>query len=158
MNMSPNSKARTRLVRVTCILALGTLACLPMLRHNGPEFAQVATPAGTPVAAPTVAATHTAIPFDPKTATHGQVIAQGLAIFDISPAIWRVTEITVPSVGDAGSITGDVSFMLQTAGFSVVRNDVTSKRALLGPGEAYFYSGGDPYTTRAGGSEPSLGW
>ncbi len=78
-----------------------------------------------------------------------QVIAQGLAIFDTEPAIWRVTELTPPSAEDAASFTGDVSFTLQIAGATVIRNEVTVKRARLEPGEAYFMSAGDPYTRYA---------
>ncbi|HEY8445575.1 MAG TPA: hypothetical protein VIL01_00550 [Thermomicrobiales bacterium] len=81
--------------------------------------------------------------------TREQVIAQGLAIFDTEPAIWRVTEIEPPSEEDAASFVGDVSFTLQISGATVIRNDVTLKRARLEPGEAYFMSAGDPYTRYA---------
>jgi len=141
--------------RIAVAALLVAVSVIPMF-SAGTTFAQNATPVGEE----TPAATATTAPesFDPATATHEQVIAQGLAIFDVAPAIWRVVEISVPGEADAESLTGDVAFGLQLTGVSVIRNDVTSKRALIEPGEAYFYSGGDPYTTRAGGSGGSTIW
>lgn len=146
--------------RLSAAAMLAVVAALPALGGAG-VYAQNASPVAedeeaTPVA--TVVPSPTPEEFDPETATHEQVIAQGLAIFDVAPAIWRVTEIEVPRAGDAESFSGDISFTLQMQGLSVIRNDVTSKRALLGPGEAYFMSAVDPYTRRAGGSDPSIAW
>lgn len=143
--------------RLTVVALLFVVAGLPLA---GGARAQDATPvtgeAATPVA--TMAPSPTPEPFDPDTATHEQVIAQGLAIFDVEPAVWRVTEIEVPRAGNAESFAGDISFTLQMQGVSVIRNDLTAKRALIGPGEAYFMSAADPYTRRAGGSSPSIAW
>lgn len=41
---------------------------------------------------------------------------------------------------------------------SVIRNDITNKRARLEPGEAYFMSADDPYTRRAEGERTSRAW
>lgn len=108
------------------------------------------TPAPTPAPPPAEG---------PVAASHEEVIAQGLAIFDVAPAVWRVTEIAVPSAESAASfITGDVSFTLQISGASVISNDLSGKRARLGPGEAYFMSAGDPYTRVADGPDASRAW
>jgi hypothetical protein len=74
-----------------------------------------------------------------------EVIAQGLAIFDVEPAIWRVVEITPVPFDEAEAVTGNVSFTLQMEGVTIIRNEVTLKRARLETGEAYFFSAGDPY-------------
>lgn len=146
------------------IAAVALLALLPLAGRVAPAYAQNATPAAaTPAArasATPTAAPRTPVPFDEQTATHAQVIAHGLAIFDVTPAIWRVTEIDVPRGNDAQSVSGDISFTLQMEGRSVIRNDVTAKRALLNPGDAYFMSADDPYTRRAGGraTDPSRAW
>jgi len=148
------------------VAMLMTTALIPMVGRVGPVDAQNATPVASatakPVASPTAQATNppSASPtaFDPDTSTHEQVVAQGLAIFDITPAIWRVTEVEMPDEADAESIARDASFLIQMEGTTVVRNDVTTKRALLEPGEAYFMSGGDAYTARAGGTSRSLAW
>lgn len=145
--------------RFAAAVMLIAVAALPVI-GGGQAIAQNATPVpdeeATPVA--TAVPSPTAAAFDPESATHEQVIAQGLAIFDVVPAIWRVTQIEVPRAGDAESLSGDISFTLQMQGLSVIRNDVTAKRALLGPGEAYFMSAEDPYTRRAGGNSPSIAW
>lgn len=141
--------------RLALVAVLAALIGLPIAGIAAQNATPVATPEAveTPVPIPTPAA------FDPNTATHEQVIAQGLAIFDVAPAIWRVTEIQVPRGSDAESfVAADVSFTLQMQGLSVIRNDITSKRALIAAGEAYFLSAGDPYTRRAGGSAPSTAW
>ena len=88
----------------------------------------------------------------------GQVIAHGLAFLPEEPAVWRVREVTPPPAEEAESVAGDFSFILQRSGVSVVRNDVTGKRARLEPGEAYFRSADDPYTVRAEGAAPSAIW
>jgi hypothetical protein len=86
------------------------------------------------------------------------VIAQGLAIFDIEPAIWRVVEIEPALFDDAEEVTGDVSFTLQMAGVTIIRNNVTLKRARLEPGEAYFFSADDPYLRYSLSGTESRAW
>jgi hypothetical protein len=48
-------------------------------------------------------------------------------------------------------------FFLQREGDTIVRNDITGKRAKLEPGDAYFTSAGDPYTAYAGGGS-AMAW
>ncbi|MCC6791756.1 MAG: hypothetical protein IT336_08730, partial [Thermomicrobiales bacterium] len=80
--------------RLSAAAMLTVVAAAPLLAGGAPAFAQNASPVpeddATPVA--TAAPSPTVAAFDPETATHAQVIAQGLAIFDVEPAIWRVTE------------------------------------------------------------------
>ena len=162
------SSLTTRWRAIASIAMVVVIAMLPLLskthsvgRRTGRPTSKATPEAAVtkaPTTAPTPAATSTPEPFNPDTASHDQVIAQGLAIFDVAPAIWRVTEIDVPRSGDASSFSGDFSFTLQMEGLSVIRNDVTSKRALLGPGEAYYMSSEDPYTRRSGGSGASRAW
>lgn len=90
-------------------------------------------------------------------APHAQVIAHGLVIMPADQQVWRVRELVLPAADDARSETGGFSFTLQRAGASVVRNDVTEKRARLEPGEAFFLSADDPYTRHAE-SEDSTVW
>lgn len=92
------------------------------------------------------------------TTGHAQVIAQGLIVVPDSPAVWRVREVMLPVATQAGSHTGRFSFTLQRSGASIIRNNTTDKRARLEPGEAYFMSEGDPYTSRADGIETSTVW
>jgi hypothetical protein len=87
-----------------------------------------------------------------------EVVAQGLAIFDVNPAIWRVVEIQPVTFNDATAISGDVSFTLQMNGVTIVRNEVTQKRARLEPGEAYFMSADDEYLRYSLQGTPSTLW
>jgi Bacterial TSP3 repeat len=114
-------------------------------------------PAATPVpnATPVTDATPTTAP---TPISHAQVIAQGLAIPPDGAAVWRVREVTLPSADQAESQTDGFSFTLQLQGVSVIRNDITNKRARLELGEAYFMSADDPYTRRAEGDRTSRVW
>jgi len=87
-----------------------------------------------------------------------EVIAQGLAIFDIEPAIWRVVESEPVPFDDAEEFTGDISFTLQREGSTIIRNNVTLKRARIEPGEAYFFSAEDPYLRYSLRGTPSRIW
>jgi hypothetical protein len=77
-----------------------------------------------------------------------QTIAQGLAAFDdFEDGVWRITEIEPLEMSEASSVVAPYfGFIYQVDGTSVIRNDVTAKRARLEPGEAYFLSAGDGYT------------
>lgn len=77
-----------------------------------------------------------------------QTIAQGLAAFDAFPkGIWRITELKPLAVEEAPAVTAPYyGFLYQMDGTTIVRNNVTGKRARLEPGEAYYYSAGDSYT------------
>jgi hypothetical protein len=155
--------ARRRRIAVSAMLALALIAGLSVFAGYplgvAPVSAQQASP--VPSATATEAAEATPLPeteFDAATATHEQVIAQGLAIFDVAPAIWRVTRIEVPAEADAEAFSGDISFTLQIEGSTIIRNEVTTKRAQIEPGEAFFMSADDPYTRIAGEGGASVAW
>jgi hypothetical protein len=76
------------------------------------------------------------------------VIAQGLALYDeIDEGTWFLTELEVASEADATSETAtDFGVLLQIEGVTIVRNDLTGKRARIEPGEGFYFSAGDPYT------------
>jgi len=78
---------------------------------------------------------------------HPAVLAHGLAFLTGDQSVWQVREVEPAGSFDAESTVSNAAFVLQVAGTSVIRNDVTGKRALLSPGEVYFKSGGDAYTT-----------
>jgi hypothetical protein len=77
-----------------------------------------------------------------------QTIAQGLAAFDaFSNGIWRITELSPLGAEEAPSVTAPYyGFLYQMDGTTIVRNDVSGKRARLEPGEGYFFSANDAYT------------
>ena len=67
--------------RIAFAAMLIAVAAIPTVGGVGSAIAQNATPV----------ADGTAEPFDPDSESHELVVAQGLAIFDFTPAIWRVT-------------------------------------------------------------------
>ena len=77
-----------------------------------------------------------------------QTVAQGLAAFDdFADGIWRITEFEPLDMNEASSVVAPYfGFIYQVDGTTVVRNDVTGKRARIEPGEAYYLSAGDGYT------------
>jgi hypothetical protein len=83
------------------------------------------------------------------------VLAQGLIFLTGQDVVWQVREI---ELSGEETVTGNARVILQRSGTSVIRNDLTGKRARLEPGEAYFASADDPYTTFAEGGEPSVVW
>lgn len=85
------------------------------------------------------------------------VIAHGLAYRSGSQVVWQVREVTPDEPKDAKAETTNAAIVYQVEGNSVIRNNLTGKRALLNPGDAYFKAGGDPYTTMAN-STGSLIW
>lgn len=84
-----------------------------------------------------------------------RLIAQGLAVAPEGGSVWRVREFTPLPADEAGSFDVGFSFAYQTEGATVIRNDVTGKRARLEVGEAYFFSGGDAYTRYQYGLDPA---
>lgn len=82
-------------------------------------------------------------------------IAQGLIFLDDTPRVWQVREVELQSSEDAQPFNAVPGFFLQRTGDTIVRNDITGKRAKLEPGDAYFTSDGDPYTAYAGGGSPT---
>lgn len=77
------------------------------------------------------------------------VIAHGLAFLTGDQSVWQVREVEPESGSDAAAEISNAAFVYQVEGSSIIRNDVTGKRALLDPGEAFFKAGGDAYTTIA---------
>ncbi|HWV24588.1 MAG TPA: hypothetical protein VNZ58_10400 [Thermomicrobiales bacterium] len=77
------------------------------------------------------------------------VLAHGLAYVSGDDVVWQVRETDMPTVDKARSTTSGAAIMLQRDGSSIVRNDVTGKRAKVDPGEAYFRAAGDGYTVMA---------
>ncbi len=139
----------------------------PVINQAGtaePDASPTATATGTaePIATPTEAAASSppavagAAEINPDEPTSG-ILAQGLVFWDGGEAVWRVRQITVAP--DAASETNAYyGFILQREGVSIVRNDVTEKRARLEPGEAYFFSSTDPYTFTGLGDADSVAW
>jgi hypothetical protein len=84
-----------------------------------------------------------------------RLIAQGLAVAPESGSVWQVRSFTPLPADEAGSFDVGFSFAYQTEGATVVRNDVTGKRARIEIGEAYFFSGGDAYTRYQYGNDPA---
>jgi hypothetical protein len=85
------------------------------------------------------------------------VIAHGLAYRSGSQVVWQVREVSPADAADAEAETSNAAIVYQAAGSSVIRNNITGKRALLNPGDAFFKAAGDPYTTMAN-STGSLTW
>ncbi len=80
---------------------------------------------------------------------HPSVITHGLAYLTGDQAVWQVREVEPERARSADAEISNAALVFQVSGSSVIRNEVTGKRALLNPGEAYFKAGGDPYTTFA---------
>ncbi|MEA2598560.1 MAG: hypothetical protein QOF01_5029 [Thermomicrobiales bacterium] len=140
---------RRALRALTVIVAFATLAMLLGSRAvPNRAGAQEGTPEAVGTSAPT--------PDLPR--SREQVIAQGLAIFDIEPAIWRVVEIQPVPFDESEEVTGDVSFTLQMEGATIIRNNVTLKRARLEVGEAFFFSAEDPYVRYSLRGSESRAW
>lgn len=72
------------------------------------------------------------------------VLAHGLAYISGDQMVWQVRETEMPD--EPEGISSSESVMLQRDGATIVRNDLTAKRAKLDPGEAYFIAAEDPYT------------
>lgn len=76
-------------------------------------------------------------------------LAHGLSYYDGDDLVWQVQAIDVPVISEADSLVSEPSIIVQQEGQSIVRNDVTGKRSLLAPGEAYFIASQDSYTLMA---------
>jgi hypothetical protein len=72
------------------------------------------------------------------------------------PLVWRVREVGLSATGAPES--GSTSFTLQRTGAAIIRNELTSRRARLESGEAFFMPSGDPFLRYAVGSDPSIIW
>ena len=88
-------------------------------------------------------------------APHVHTVAQGMVGVE-GPLVWRVRELGLSATG--APETASSSFTLQRTGASIVRNELTSRRARLEAGEAFFMASGDPFLRYAVGSDPSIIW
>ena len=90
---------------------------------------------------------------------YAQVIAQGLIFLEGGAGVWRVREITPAPAEEAAPEEGrPFALVLQRSGVTVVRNDLTQRRARIEAGEAAFASALDPYTRSAEGDGASRAW
>jgi hypothetical protein len=94
-----------------------------------------------------VTADDTSPAFNATDPGHPSVISHGLAYLTGDQSVWQVREVEPDSANSATAETSNAALVFQVSGSSVIRNEVTGKRALLNPGESYFKAGGDPYTT-----------
>jgi hypothetical protein len=83
------------------------------------------------------------------------VLAQGLVYLTGDNVIWQVREVTLAGTE---TVSGNARVILQRAGTTIVRTDVSGKRTRLEPGEAFFAAAGDSYTTAPEGSGGSTVW
>lgn len=84
---------------------------------------------------------------------HPAVISQGLAFLTGDQVVWQIREI---DLSGAQAETGGAAHVLQREGETIIRNDVTAKRALLEPGEGFFRAGDDPYTFTPEGGDSTV--
>jgi hypothetical protein len=141
-------------------IAMTAVMLLPSAEHAAAQDlpAQPASPAAQPTAAtqPTAAAQAAAAPAEfTAGAPHVHTVAQGLIGVD-GPLVWRVREVGLSATGAPES--GSTSFTLQRTGAAIIRNELTSRRARLESGEAFFMPSGDPFLRYAVGSDPSIIW
>jgi len=90
---------------------------------------------------------------------YAQVVAQGLIFLEGGAGVWRVRE-TIPAPAEEALPEEGRPFalILQRSGVTVVRNDLSQRRARIEAGEGYFASALDPYTRAAEGDGASRAW
>lgn len=141
------------------VTLLGVALVLATLLTSGGRVSAQELPTQPPspsASQPTPAAQAAAAPAEfIAGAPHVHTIAQGLVTID-GPVVWRVREVGLSSTG--APETADTSFTLQRTGASIVRNELTTRRTRLEPGEGFFMPGGDPFLRYAVGSDPSVIW
>lgn len=146
------------------IAGLVTFAMLVLAPGIAPAAAQTATPAAPqPPQQNTAPATQTTPTAGSGTSagttdqlSPGGVIAHGLVYLDGSSQVWQVVQQKPAAVSSAVSGAGGPAFLFQRSGATIVRNDVTGKRALLDASRGYYESAGDPYTVWADSSGSTL--
>lgn len=160
---------------VAALLSVGTvagaLAAQPVVPAGElPGLNQASTPDVTPTGDASTPAASSAPSVSGDTADTGQseinadeptaaITADGLAYWPGGDAVWRVRQVTVPSGTDAQSVKPTYyGFFIQRGGKTIVRNDVTNRRAQLEAGEAYFFSADDGYTFQQVGDGQSVAW
>lgn len=128
---------------------------------EGPSVESASTPEPTAAAEneeDQPSASRSATRADPATSTgFPAVLGHGLTYESGDDVVWQVREQVIPDVDAAEAETSNAAIMLQRDGSTVIRNDVTGKRAKIDPGEAYFKSADDPYTAIAEGGD-SIAW
>jgi hypothetical protein len=154
----PVSAARGFTALLSIAMAAATL--LPAMDRAAAQDlpAQPPSPAAvqpTPAAAEPTSAAQTAAAEFTAGAPHVNTIAQGLMGVE-GPLVWRVREVGLSATGAPESPA--TSFTLQRTGAAIIRNELTSRRTRLEPGEAYFMPSGDPFLRYAVGSDPSIIW
>ena len=88
-----------------------------------------------------------------ESAGAGAVIAQGYAFLPEEPFVWRARSVEPLPAAEAEPISPSFSFAYQRNGAMLVRNETTSKRTRLEPGEAYYFQQGDSFTRHRAGSD-----
>jgi hypothetical protein len=121
------------------------------------ETAEPETPEATPEDEEDSAGSGVGLDLSSTDPGNPAVIAHGLAFLTGDQSVWQVREVEPEGADDASAETTNAALVYQVEGTSIIRNDVTGKRALLNPGEAYFKAGGDAYTTIADSSD-SVFW
>jgi hypothetical protein len=143
---------------ITALLALAmTLtAILPGASSAAAQELPTEVPSSPAAVEPTPAAQAAVAPAEfAAGAPHLQTVAQGLIGIE-GPVVWRVRELGLSSTGAPESASS--SFTLQRTGAAIIRNELTSRRSRLEPGEAFFMASGDPFLRYAVGSDPSIIW
>ena len=151
----PSWVARGLVILLTMTLAAGSSRgaerAVAQDLPTQPASPEVVQPTPAAPAAPSAPAPAELIPGAP----HVDTIAQGLVGIE-GPVIWRVREVGLSASG--APETAATSFTLQRTGAAIVRNELTSRRTRLEPGEGYFMAAGDPFLRYAVGAEPSIVW
>lgn len=159
----PRGHARDRLgARVVAVVAFALMLLAPAV---APAAAQSSTPQAppqnpapaaqtTPAATAASSSAQTAPTTDPL--SPGGVIAHGLVYLDGTSQVWQVIQQKPAGVSQAQTSTPGTALLFQRSGATIVRNDVTGKRARLEASRGYYESAGDPYTLWADSSSSTL--
>lgn len=121
-------------------------------QETTPDATEEPEVATTPEAADDEEATTTvgAQRVDPSTTPGAPAtLAHGLAYYDGDDLVWQVQSVDVPVIAEADAMVSESAVIIQRDGQSIIRNDLTGKRALLTPGEAFFVTAQDSYTLMA---------
>jgi hypothetical protein len=162
MARSGRLQAAVNFMRLWCSVALAlTLLFAATSVHGGSNsaMAQDATPEAEEPAGDEAEETPedeegSSGPTTDMSLTAGQpaVLAQGLTFVTGDQLVWSVSYIDAPDLDEAESTAGVSALLLQREGATIIRNDVTGKRARIEAGEALFRAADDAYTISADGS------
>jgi hypothetical protein len=84
------------------------------------------------------------------------VLAQGLVYIPGGDLVWSVSYVDAPDLDDAESSSGPAAMFLQREGATIIRNDVTGKRAKIEAGEGFFRAADDAYAISADGASSTF--